>query len=93
MVCPNCGQTFEGDRCPNCGRPTGGSAFNRVLAVIITIFLVLPAALFGACSALVGVSTFGTRDGWQMGVLMLGLAALGGGAAFGLAYLAKNLWK
>lgn len=94
MVCPNCGQTFEGDRCPNCGRPAGGSTANRILAVVVAVFLVLPLGLFGACSAYVGIGgIFDPRhmDGfWIVGAVA---AAIAIPATIGLGILVRNLWR
>jgi hypothetical protein len=92
MVCPNCGQQFEGNRCPNCGQPVR-STFNTVLGIFLAVFLVTPLALFGACSALFGLTSMTGREGFGFGLMMLALAAVAIGAAFGLGVLIKNLWK
>ncbi|RYG37113.1 hypothetical protein EON81_07675 [bacterium] len=91
MVCPNCGQAFEGNRCPNCGKPVRSTG-NVILSVIVALFLVTPLALFGACSAFFGATSLGGADR-GFGLLMLALAAIAIGAAFGLGILAKKLWK
>ena len=51
MICPNCGQAFEGDRCPNCGRPVAASPA-RVGALALWVSAVVPLAMMGGCLAL-----------------------------------------
>ena len=94
MKCPNCGQEFEGPRCPNCGRPVQGSP-NRVGAIVAAVFLVLPAGLFGACSALFAASSVGGGTGGDVESLVIfGAMALGGFAAcVASAFLVRKLWK
>lgn len=94
MTCPNCGSEYQGDRCPNCGRPASSSG-GRIAAVVILIFLVIPAALFGACSIYAVVGSSGgssyEANSWRS---IFGLMAAVGIAVFigGLALVVK-LWR
>jgi hypothetical protein len=92
MTCPNCSQEFEGNRCPNCGHPVARTG-SRIAAVLVVTFLVLPAGVFGACSALMltGVS-FGGRDPITFCLFLL-FAAAGLVLAFYAMRWAKDLWN
>jgi hypothetical protein len=92
MTCPNCGQEFEGNRCPNCGRPTTSTG-SRIAAALVVILLVLPAGVFGACSAVVlALATTGTPDIFSLGMfLVFTLAGLG--LAYWAIQWAKSLWN
>ena len=93
MTCPNCGQEYEGARCPHCGRPSSNAA-NRVVAVVIAIFLVLPLALVGACSVWGGVSTaLQPHGGEGYWIIFAVVGAFAIPAFIGLAYLVAKLWR
>ncbi|CAN5641786.1 hypothetical protein BH11ARM2_BH11ARM2_25390 [soil metagenome] len=92
MKCPNCGEEFEGRRCPHCGHPDGGSTFNRILAVVVVVFLALPLGLVGACGAYVGLAGLVGPDSEGL-VIGAGVGLVGGGLSYGLFLLARNLWK
>lgn len=91
MTCQNCGHPLTGNRCSNCGwaKP---AAPNRAAAILVLIFLVMPFALIGACSVVVGIDA--ARPGNVSGLgQMIGVAAvffLLSGAAFAGFY---HLWR
>ena len=95
MTCPNCGQEYEGARCSHCGRPSSNTA-NRVIAVILAIFLVLPLALAlaGACSVWGGMNSAVAPDfGGGIGIVFLAVGAVSIAAFVGLAYVVAKLWR
>lgn len=93
MRCPNCGGEYEGERCPNCGQPKSKSG-SRVAAIVILIFLVIPAALFGACSAFGSFSVLtGSGSDKSLAGLFLTLTAVGVLAFGGFLTLVVKLWR
>lgn len=94
ITCPNCGQTFTGNRCPSCGRPAGGSTANRILAVVIASLLVLPLGLVGMCSALsmIGSIDYLGKSGPEFWIVMLVIGGVAFGSCAGLWTLVRNLW-
>lgn len=90
MKCPNCGREFEGNRCPNCGfsPPQGG---NRIVAIILLVFLTLPSAAIGACSGYAVIASGRDTAGfWQL------FAAIGAVALVvfaGSILLVRRLWR
>lgn len=94
MTCPNCGQVFEGDRCPHCGRPVK-SGGGRIAAVILAVFFVVPAALFGACSAFLALDSAGgsSRNAQSWVDPFAIMAAVGIAIALGGIALVIKLWR
>ena len=69
MICPNCAQEYDGDRCPNCGRLTRGAS--RGAAWIVFAFLVLPTSAIGTCSLVMGLPELGTPAAKGEGLVVL----------------------
>ena len=94
MICPNCGNESQGTRCSNCGYTTSKSG-GRVAAIVILIFLVIPSALFGACSAVIAIDASGGTSKAASGpVGTFAIMALAGIAVFlGSLYLVVKLWR
>ena len=93
MVCPNCGQTFEGDRCPNCGHPVASKGA-RIAAVVLAVLIVLPLAVFGACGLVIGlpgIFSKGQDGAIAGGFIMFALAAIGLAVLIGLT--ARDMWR
>lgn len=92
MNCPNCGQEFDGPRCPNCGRPVA-RAGNRIVAVIVVLFLALPLGLFGACSVVVAVSSSAGGFDLTNAAIFGAMALFGVAAAIGVLFWAGKFWR
>lgn len=82
MTCPNCGQEFSDglNRCPYCGTRVKGSG-HPFLAALIMVLIMLPSAVFGACSSLMlvgGIQSGPHIDGFILIPIVFLLVAIGG---------------